>query len=150
MQPGELNRLLGRIARVHYRRSFAEFSKFGITQGQPRILNYLVRDDGCIQRDLCDHCHLEPATVTKLMANMEKAELIERRNEPGNRRNLYVFLTSKGRAAQRCVARVHILIEGECFAGFSDTEKEQAALFLQRISDNLIKAEHQNNHETAD
>ncbi|HYH03545.1 MAG TPA: MarR family transcriptional regulator [Bacillota bacterium] len=141
MDQGDLNRLLARVSRVHYRRSFAEFAKFGITQGQPRILNFLVRNDGCIQRELCDSCHLEPATVTKLMANMEKAGLIERRNEPGNRKNLCVFLTAKGREAQQCVERVHAQIEQECFAGFSVAEKEQAAQLLQRIGDNLIKAE---------
>ena len=141
MEQGELNRLLVRVSRVHYRRSFSEFAKFGITKGQPQILNFLARNDGCIQRELCDSCHLEPATVTKLLANMEKAGLIERRNEPGNRRNLCVFLTQKGREAQQYVEQVHTQIEQECFAGFSEAEKEQAAQLLKRIADNLIKAE---------
>jgi DNA-binding MarR family transcriptional regulator len=147
MEPGELNRLLIQISRIHYRRSFAELSKFEITQGQPGILNYLVRHDGCIQREFCDNCHLEPATVTHIMANMEKNGLIERRSEPGNRRNLYVYLTEQGREAQRQVKQVQLAIEKECFQGFSDAEQEQAAVILQRIVDNLIQAEEQINHD---
>lgn len=35
MVKGELNRLLGRLSRLHMRLSYTEFTKIGITQGQP-------------------------------------------------------------------------------------------------------------------
>ena len=141
---GELHRLLAEVSRANCRRSFAQFSQCGITQGQPRILNFLSQHDGCIQRDLGDQCRLEPATVTNILSGMEKAGFVERRTEPGDRRVLRVFLTSKGRAAQRQVERVNIALEEECFTGFTDEEKSRAADMLRRMVDNLDRAEGKN------
>lgn len=141
MEPGELNQLLGKFSRLHSRRSFAEFSKIGITQGEPRILRYLSSNEGCIQRELCDKCHLEPATVTNIMSKMERESLIKRQYEPGSRRNLQVFLTSKGRESLQTVEQVHRIIGEECFLGFTSEEKEQAKLLMERICNNLMKGE---------
>ena len=51
------------MRKTHFRRSRVEFGKIGITKGQPRILDYLSENDGCIQREIAKHCHIEPATV---------------------------------------------------------------------------------------
>jgi MarR family transcriptional regulator, organic hydroperoxide resistance regulator len=141
MEKGELNLLLCQISRLHLRLMHTEFTKVGITQGQPRILRYLKLHEGCIQRELCDHCHLEPATVTNVLEKMENKGFIKRKYEPGSRRNQQVFLTQEGQEMQKYVERVDELLEEQCFAGFSPMEKELAAGFLERICDNMIKAE---------
>lgn len=144
IKPGELNQLLGKFSRLHSRRSFTEFSKIGITQGEPRILRYLNSHEGCIQREICDNCHLEPATVTNIMARMERDSLIKRQYESGSRRNLQVFLTQKGRESLQSVEQAHRIIEEECFSGFTSEEKEQAKLLIERICNNLVKGEEKN------
>lgn len=144
MEPGGFNRLLGKISRLHWRRTFSEFSKFGISHGEPRILRYLSLHEGCIQRELCDNCHLEPASVTNILARMERNDLIDRQYEPGSRRNLQVFLTPKGRELLQYVEQVHRILEDECFLGFTSAEKEQTALIIERICDNMMKAEGKN------
>ena len=141
MEPGELNHLVCRVSREHYRRSFTELAKYGVTQGQPRILRYLRENDGCIQRDLSEHCHLEPATVTNVLSGMEKAGFVIRRSSPEDRRIQRVFLTPEGESALRQVDKAHLEIERECFEGFTPEEKEQAAVYLGRMADNIRKAE---------
>lgn len=148
METGELNRMLGKIGRFHWRLSYTEFAKYGITQGQPRILRYLSSHEGCIQRELCDNCHLEPASVTNILAIMERDELISRQYEPGNRRSLQVFLTSKGQEAMQHVEQVHQLIGEESFCDFNEDEKEQVKAYFERILTNLKKAEEQSKNET--
>lgn len=141
MKTGELHRLLGRVNRIHHKCSYKKLLKFGITQGQPRMLNYLINHDGCIQKELSDNCDLEPATVTNILAGMEKSELIRRESDPNDRRVLHVFLTEKGVQTRMKVEEVFAVLEEECFTGFSDEEKELSVLFLNRIYDNLKKAD---------
>ncbi len=140
---GELNRLLGKLSRLHMQRAFTEFTKMGITQGQPRILRYLQAHEGCIQREICDNCHMKPATVTEVLEKMEDKKLIERQYEPGSRRNLQVFLTALGHEYLLNSEKVDQLLEDECFRGFTPEEEEQAFLCLQHIYNNLIKADEQ-------
>ncbi len=141
METGELNLLLVKLSRLHYRRSYAAFSKLGITRGQPRILRYLKAHEGCIQRELSDNCLLEPATVTTILDKMERKGLVERRYEPGSHRNMQVFLTEKGRESLLLVERVYRQLEEECFSGFSPEEIELAAGFLERICQNMLRAD---------
>lgn len=141
MLKGELNRLLGRLSRLHMRLSYTEFSKIGITQGQPRILRFLKSHDGSIQREICDYCHMKPATVTEVLEKMEEKKLIERKFEPGSRRNLQVFLTSLGHEYLINAEQVDALLEEICFQGFAPEEKEETLHCFERIYLNLIKAD---------
>ena len=141
MEKGELDRLLGKVARLHWRRSYNELMKHGITRGQPRILRYLELHEGCIQRELCDNCFLEPASVSSILEKMEREGMIERRYKSGNHRSIEVFLTQRGHECISYVKSVHQLLEDEYFDGFSRNEKEQVADYLKRILDNMRKTE---------
>ncbi len=137
---GELNRLLGQLSRRHMQKSYTELTKIDVTQGQPRILRYLKSHNGCIQREICDGCHMKPATVTEVLEKMEDRKLIERKAEPGSRRNLQVFITPLGHTTLTKIDSVDRLIEDKCFHGFTAAEKEQAAHCLDRIYRNLLNS----------
>lgn len=141
MDQGQLNLLLGKLSRLHQRRCNTEFGKLSVTQGQPRILRYLKDNEGCIQRELCEQCHLEPATVTNILDKMESRELIERRLAPGNRRNQQVFLTPKGKESLTQVEETDRRLEKEFLTGFDAEDAAQAFLILDRICDNMISAD---------
>lgn len=141
MLTGEITRLLGKVSRLHMQRSFTEFTKIGLTQGQPRILRYLKSHTGCIQREICDNCHMKPATVTEVLEKMEEKNFIERRYEPGSRRNLQVFLTPIGNEYLSRANQVDQLLEEEYFRGFSPEEKEHAIACFERIYNNLKNAD---------
>lgn len=134
-----LHMTLIRLSKTHKRRVAEEFNKIGITHGQPKILDYLSENDGCIQRELAENCNIEPATVTSILLNMEKAELIFRVQNLDDRRILNVYLTDKGRRAQREVERVFSLIDEECFEGFSESEKIETINYLNRLQRNIAK-----------
>ena len=48
-----------------------------------------------------------------------------------------MYLTEKGKETQRNCQDVICEIEKECFAGFSDEEKEQVKVLFERMYNNL-------------
>ena len=108
-----------------------------LTSGQPKVLDYLYSHDGAIQKDIARNCCIEQATLTSVLAGMENKGLIERRMMNGNRRNLYVFLTDKGKELTERVEQEFLRLEEAAFAGLDEHKKELAVRFLSRIKDNL-------------
>lgn len=137
IRKGTLHMALIKLNKAHRKRTHEEFTKVGLTLGQPKILDFLSKNDGCIQRELAESCNIEPATVTSILANMEKSGLIYRTENPKDRRVLNVFLTDKGKKSQREVEKVFNLIDEECFKGFSEEEKRQAIHILNRLYENI-------------
>lgn len=134
-----LHKSLIKLNRTHKKMTHAEFTKIGLTEGQPKILRFLLNHDGCIQREIAENCYIEPATVTSLLANMEKSGLIYRTANPNNRRILNVFITTKGMDSQKKVEEIFNSIDEKCFKGFSEEEKLNAIAILDRLYENLIK-----------
>ena len=46
-----------------------EYLRLGLTigQGQPRILMYLLTEDGCSQREIAENCHLDVTTLSRTL-----------------------------------------------------------------------------------
>lgn len=55
----------------------------GLTAGQPKVLDYLQEHNGVNQKAIAAGCHMEPASVSSVLAGMEHAGLIRRQAEPG-------------------------------------------------------------------
>src|SRR6478735_9690237 len=73
-------------------------SEHSVSFGHWVFLRILWERDGMTQRELSVQAGLmEPTTFSALKA-MEKLGYIERRQTPDNRKNVYVFLTARGRA----------------------------------------------------
>ncbi|WP_291570869.1 MarR family winged helix-turn-helix transcriptional regulator [Clostridium sp. UBA4548] len=140
----ELHKAIIKLSKTHRKLAFREFAKIDLTEGQPKILSFLAKNNGCIQKDIADNCRIKPATVTSVLANMEKAELIYRSQNSENRRILNVFLTDKGVKAQKQVGVIFNKIDDLCFKGFSEEEKLQAIELLDRIQSNLDGKEDDN------
>lgn len=132
----ELIKLFRRVQHLHSKYAMNEFSKSGITPGQPRILDFLVSNDGCIQKDMSDSFDIEPSTITNSLGVMEKSGLIRREMEQCDRRNLRVYITDKGREAHNVSEMALKKLAGALFEGFSEQEKEQFYGFLQKINSN--------------
>lgn len=143
MDKRELNHTLVKVSATHRRRSSYEFMKYSLSVGQPRMLNYLYKNNGCIQREIAQDCHMEPASITSVLNSMEKAGLITRKKVTGDKRALQVWLTEKGFEMKKIVDEIFVKMADECFMGFSEEEKALAGEFLVRIHKNMIEAEQQ-------
>lgn len=96
-----LAHLIKDVTRAQMRALQSRLAGQGISFGHWTFLRILWEHDGITQRELSDQAGvMEPTTFTAVRA-MEAQGLLERRQLPGNRKNMHVFLTSRGRALKR-------------------------------------------------
>ena len=88
----------------------AELSPLGLTAGQPKVLDYLGRHDGSVQKEIAVGCQIDPATLTGLLNRMEDKGMIERRSLSGNRRSLDVYKRQSIHRASYRIAPGHLCI----------------------------------------
>jgi DNA-binding MarR family transcriptional regulator len=77
----------------------------GITRSQARALVLLAERDALTAKDLLASIPVEPASMTRLLQDLEQRELIERKPHPTDRRAALLFITDLGRAAERQIAQ---------------------------------------------
>ena len=130
---------LVRLNKMHRNMAKKEFQKVNLTEGKPKLLNFINNNPGCSQREIASCCKIEPATATSILASMEKENLIYRERNSKDKRILNVFLTEKGVDAQRKVEKVFLELEEVCFDGFSQQERTDAINTLNRLYANLVK-----------
>lgn len=120
-----LHYLLMKTHTVLQRKITSRASEMGLTPGQPKILDYLLRYGESDQKTIASYCEIEQATVGSILLRMEKAELITRGRHEGNRRSLFVSLTPKGTVAARELMNIFRDAEEEAVSDL--TSGEQAA-----------------------
>src|SRR5438094_5730673 len=93
-----LAHLVKDAARAFVRALQARLAEHDVSFGHWTFLRILWEHDGLTQRELSEQAGvMEPTTFAALKA-MESMGFVQRRQAPDNRKNVYVFLTSKGRA----------------------------------------------------
>lgn len=128
-----------KIYNIHKKLNLGYFNQLGLSQGQPKLLEILLYNDGCPQKDLANACELQPATISSLLKKMEKDSLVRRIPETqGNGTHIVrIFLTSTGKNLAQNVLQSVSSAEALCFRGFSAEEKETCLCYLNRIYNNL-------------
>lgn len=119
----------------------AELNGSGLTAGQPKVLDYLGRHDGSVQKAIAAGCQIDPATLTGLLNRMEEKGLIRRCNEDGNRRSLHVYLTEQGWAKQREVRKTMERQSEVVQAGLSEEQRAQLLDCLYKVCANMTDME---------
>lgn len=109
-----------------------------LSLGQPKILDFLYENNGCMQKIIALGCQLEPASVTSILAKTEQDGYVERKNEDGNRRSLYVYLTDSGRQAAEKVRSAMEAMEKTALAKLSIDEQETLIYLLKKVNVGLL------------
>ena len=138
----KVNTLHGSLIRLnksHRKMAHKKFKEIELTEGKPRLLDFLAINPGCSQREIATFCKIEPATATSILSSMEEEELIYRERNPKDKRILNVFLTQKGKESQKKVEKVFSDLDEICFEGFTDKEKTEAINMMNRLYENLAK-----------
>lgn len=117
---------------------------FGLMPGQPKVLEFVVENEGCLQRDIARACAMDRATTTGLLARMEETGLVERRPKAGDRRALEVWLTDAGWAAAEHAAVCGAEVDAIAHANMTPNERETLSRLLARVIDNFAAEEEKN------
>ncbi len=130
-----------RLYNIHKKVSFGKFADLGLSQGQPKVIEILLYNNGCSQKELADACELQAATMSCLLKKMESDGLIYR--EPVTLRSgvhiTRVYLTDDGTSLAERILECVDEVEEQCFDGFTVEEKTAFLSYMDRIYGNLKK-----------
>ena len=75
---------------------------FGLMPGQPKVLEFVAKNEGCLQRDIARACAMDRATVTGVLARMEGG--IRGRETGGRSRCASLMMVGSPRGASHAAA----------------------------------------------
>ncbi|MGB7487981.1 MAG: MarR family transcriptional regulator [Phormidesmis sp.] len=131
--------LVGRTTRLasHFRKAIGKtFAEFGLQLGEFDVLATLRRSGKPYRlspTELFKSMMVSSGTMTNRIDRLEKAELVERIPDPGDRRGTLIHLTDKGfdlidRAVTAHVAKEHSLLKAR-----DPSEKEALSKLLRKL-----------------
>jgi DNA-binding MarR family transcriptional regulator len=128
-------------ARSFLRSLQARLGAEGVSLGHWTFLRILWERDGLTQRELSQDAGLmEPTTVVALRA-MEELGYITRERLPDNRKNIYVFLTPKGKALKKKLVPLAQDVNQLAMRGLKPSDVETTRRCLLVMLDNLAHDE---------
>jgi len=121
----------------------ARLASHGVTFGHWTFLRILWEHDGLTQSELSSEAGvMEPTTFAALKA-MEKLGYVRRKQAPGNRKNVYVFLTPKGRALKTRLVPIAEEVNRIAVSGIARDDVARTRAHLLTIIENLARDEAQ-------
>ena len=116
-------------------------AEHSVSFGHWTFLRILWESDGLTQRELSEQAGvMEPTTFSALKA-MEKLGYICRRQMPGNRRKVFIFLTPKGRALKATLVPLAVEVNEVAVEGASAADIATARQMLLLMIRNLAQDE---------
>ena len=134
---------LGRLLKMRgYKVTMQKFDPYinlGVSDAQPKILYILLAEDGWLQKDLAEFCKISPASMTILLNNMEKKDLVKRKKTQlsNGKRAFQIYLTENGRKIAKKVHDEMEKLEELTLSDFSQEEKDQLFSLMDKVCHNL-------------
>lgn len=131
--------ILVKTGRLIENRLKLNFDKEGIdiTPQQWSALTYLWNEDGISQQKLADAFSKDKTSMTRLLNNMEKNDLIERRKDEVDKRNKKIFLTYKSRLLKKASIKIAEKTLMETLIGIDHNDLKLSKKVLKKINHNL-------------
>ncbi|MDX1729540.1 MAG: MarR family winged helix-turn-helix transcriptional regulator [Aurantimonas coralicida] len=135
--PPSLGFLLIDAARLIRRRFEQESRDIAMTSAQLHIVARLSKNEGIGQSALAALLELEPMTVCRHVDRMVAAGLVERRQDPKDRRARQLFTTEKCRALMEPMRSRAARVFEDAQAGLSQAERRNLTDALATVIGNL-------------
>lgn len=121
------------------RRLQKNFKQAGIeiTIEQWSVLYHLWKEDGLSQQELCSRSFRDKPSITRLVDNLEKLELVKRVPSDHDRRINLVFLSNTGKSLQEETLSIADQTLNEALKAVSKEDIEVCKSVLQKVYDNL-------------
>ncbi len=133
-------------SRLHHRYHHRIFESFHLHRGQSRLFDKLEKADGISQRELAQRMNIAPATLTRMVQNMEKNGYVSRQSDPLDQRITRIHLTEKGIETRKLIRKEMRAVDRKIFKHFSPAEKDQLQEMLMRIQKQLLEELDCENH----
>jgi len=108
-----------------------------ITIEQWSVLYHLWKQDGLSQQQLCDATFRDKPSITRLVDNLEKLQLVKRVASKDDRRINMIYLTKEAEKLQEQTMELANQTLNEALKGVTNGQIEIAKEVLQMVYDNL-------------
>jgi DNA-binding MarR family transcriptional regulator len=108
-----------------------------ITIEQWSVLYHLWKKDGISQQELCNASFRDKPSITRLVDNLEKLNMVKRVGSPSDRRMNLIYLTETAKMLQTQTMQIAETTFNEALDGVSGIDIETAKSVLQQVYDNL-------------
>jgi MarR family transcriptional regulator for hemolysin len=115
-----------------------KLARAGGSLGSWIVMSAIAEVHGMTQAALASHAHLEGATITHHVDRLEKAGLVRRVLDPGDRRVRRLELTSAGVELHARMMTAAVQFQTVIMAGLQQDEKDVMIRCLELIQANLI------------
>lgn len=132
----------GKVSIAINRMMYRNFRKEGldITPEQWTVLAFLWKEDGVTQQTLCNSTFKDKPSMTRLIDNLTKQNLVYRNASVSDRRSNFIFLTNDGRAIkERATRAVNATMEA-ALAGIDESGLRQVRFLLAAVFGNIEDA----------
>lgn len=125
--------ILNRCAHSVNKNIFPIFKAEGITESQFLVLEYLYHVGDSRIKDIIEKTFSSGGTMTVIIDNLEKRQLIERKKDPNDRRAYLISLSSKGKELIEKIFDIHVKNLESVFGVLSENEKKELRQFLKKL-----------------
>ena len=131
--------VIGEITHLLYLKVTDELRKkqIDITVEQFSILTILFYKDGITQQDIADQLNRDKTTITRVLHNMEKKNLLVRVTDRTDRRNKNIYLTHLGKKLQQKSVTATGPVYLKAIKGLSEMDIQHLIKSLNKIRKNL-------------
>lgn len=114
-------------------------SAINLTIEQWSVLYHLWKKDGASQQELCNASFRDKPSITRLVDNLEKLDLVKRVSDESDRRINKIYLTKQAQKLQEEAMQLAGETLDEALEGVPPNQIEMCKEVLQRVYDNLSK-----------
>lgn len=106
---------------------------------QARIMDYILqnKNKNIFQKDLEKELNLRRATVSEVLATMERKKIITRKQNPYDARSKQIILLEKNTTKQQEIKNKLFSLENIIIKDISEEELETFSLVLQKMKKNI-------------
>lgn len=116
---------------------FENISNLNLSLGQPKILEYLYKNEGAIQKDIAKECAIRQSSISSILKNMEKKDLVKKVYSKENKRIVRIYLSKKSKNIIKDINENFKKVDKKALEGFNNDEKKLLQKYLLRVFENL-------------
>lgn len=129
----KLNKVVRNIKRFYE----SKLSSYDITTSQFYVLNVLWENDGIKFKDLAKSANMDGSTLTGILDRMEQNGLVERRDDPDDRRSLLIYLTDKAKKEGPALISIAKRFDRDVKEMFSKEDFDTFLKVIDRLSEKI-------------
>jgi DNA-binding MarR family transcriptional regulator len=137
MDPHALGFLVNDISRLMRCSMERRLEHTCLTLAQSRALVHIARNQGLRQVDLAEQLEIQPITLARLIDHLVEAGLVERRDDPVDRRAFHIYLTPAATPQLAILEKIGEAVRRETVGSIEEQQVYAVMSVLHQMRNNL-------------